>query len=283
MDWNDLKVFLALDREGSARAAAARLSTSHSTVLRRLDTLETALSTRLFDRTPDGLVLTAAGARLSEKAQRIEAEMLDAQRDLSGTDVRLQGPIRLTLPPIVAQYLLLPHLARFRALYPDITLDIVPTDAFADLNRRDADLAIRFSETPADHLVGRRLPPFHDAIYAAPGDPPPHWIGWSDEDAFRRRIRATPFARAPIAWAFPGLELQAAAARDGLGMALLPCIMGDSDPRLVRLPGSGTYPTLPGWILTHPDLRRMERVRVLARFLHDALSGEADRIAGHLP
>lgn len=290
LDWNDLKVFLALERGGSARAAATRLGTSHSTVLRRLQTLEDALGAKVFDRTPDGLILTGPGARLLVKAQQIEAEVIEVERDVLGADIRLQGPIRLTLPPPVAKYLLLPHLARFRKDYPEIELEVIATYSYSDLGRRDADIAIRFSEAPDDHLVGRQLPQFRDAVFASHAYVDANcrmganvnaaWIGWPEVGRFANRISRTAFASHPIAWHLPGLELQAEAARQGLGMALLPCIMGDKDPSLTRVPGTDTYDTLPAWLLTHPDLRRMERVRVFARMIAKSVSDQRDFVSG---
>lgn len=290
LDWNDLRVFLALERGGSARAAAAQTGSSHSTVLRRLQALEEALGTRVFDRTPDGLVLTGPGARLLVKAQQIEADVLEVERDVRGADIRLQGPIRLTVPPPVAKYLLLPYLARFRDNYPDIHLEVVATYTFSDLDRRDADVAIRFSEAPDEHLVGRRLPRFCDAVYASRNYVEANfgsgagadaaWIGWPDARRFLDRVSGTAFGRHKIAWQLPSLELQAEAARQGHGMALLPCIMGDPDPALVRVPGSETYDTLPAWLLTHPDLRRLERVRVFAGIIANAVAEQSDRACG---
>ncbi len=290
LDWNDLKVFLALERGGSARAAATQLGTSHSTVLRRLQSLEDALGAKVFDRTPDGLILTGPGARLLVKAQQIEAEVFEVARDVQGADIRLQGPIRLTVPPPVAKYLLLPHLARFREDYPEIDLEVAATYGYSDLGRRDADIAIRFSEAPDDHLVGRQLPQFRDAVYASHAyveancrtavSDSATWIGWPEAARFASRIARTPFAGHAVAWRLPGLELQAEAARQGLGMALLPCIMGDRDATLVRVQGSRTYDTLPAWLLTHPDLRRLERVRVFARFLADVIGGESGFVGG---
>ncbi|ABD53639.1 LysR family transcriptional regulator [Jannaschia sp. CCS1] len=289
LDWHDLKVFLAMERGKSARAAAASLGSSHSTVLRRLQALEAALGARVFDRTPDGLAITGAGERLLTKAQQIEADVLEVERDVAQSDIVLKGPVRLTAPPAVLKYLLLPALSQFRADYPDITLDVIATDGFSDLGRRDADIAIRFAANPDEYLVGRTLPPFHDAIYVAAdhsgGPDTGHqdgWIAWTAEQRFQDRIARTPFAASPIGWRLPGLELQAEAARQGLGMALLPCIMGDTDPALKRLAPAFTQPTLPAWLLRHPDLRRLERVRVFAQFLSDKISEQRDFVAGVL-
>lgn len=289
-DWNDLQVFLALEREGTARAAAARLKVSHSTVSRRLDALETRFGTKLFDRTPDGFLVTASGARILARAQQIEAEMLELERSVIGDDIRLQGEIRLTAPPPVVEFLLFPILKAFRDMYPLISIRVVSTYGYADLSRRDADIAIRFSEKPDDYLVGRRLPEFRDSIYATPEYIAAHWrdgeavtaawVGWTNETGFASHAGKTPFSNAPVAWRLPSLHLQAEAACQGLGMASLPALMGDANPRLRRVPGAGLQSGRPAWLLTHPDLRRMERVRVFAKFLAEAIFERSDAIGG---
>ncbi len=284
LDWNDLRVFLALERGATARAAAVQLGTSHSTVLRRLQALEDALNAQLFDRTPEGFALTGPGERLLAKAQQIEAEVFEVQREIIGSDVELEGPVKLTAPPAVLKYLLLPMLAEFQKTYPKIELEVASTDGFADLDRRDADLAIRFSKSPDEHLVGRRLPEFHDAIYvskdADPSDPSLGWIGWPDGRKFQERVASTPFSGRPIVWQLPGLELQAEAVRQGQGIGLLPCIMGDRDPEMRRMDGDFTQPTLPAWLLQHPDLRRLERVRVFSDFIFKRVTTLKDEVSG---
>jgi DNA-binding transcriptional LysR family regulator len=289
MDWDDLRYFLAVDRSGSVRKAADRLQCSHSTVSRRLEALEYRLKARLFDRTPDGFVLTDAGAAIVAKATQIEAEMLDLQRSISGADVRLEGPIRLTLPPPIAEHLILPIVDHFCERHPAIEIEIVSTYAFSDLTRRDADIAIRFSQQPSDHLIGRRLPAFMESVFASPdyvgrieSEPSltPSWIGWSNAAAFKRRIAQTSYARAPVKWIMPDLNLQTAAARKGLGIALLPCLIGDNDPLLKRIPGAPLSEGLPAWVLTHPDLRRMERVRIFSQFLVENIVAQKAIFAG---
>lgn len=292
IDWNDLKVFLALERGGTARAASLQLGNSHSTILRRLQALEGALGVQLFDRTPEGFSLTEPGIRLLRKAEQIEADVLEAERDVRGADIQLQGSIRLTAPPAVLQYVLMPHLAEFRSTYPAIDLDVVSTNRFADLDRRDADVAIRFSQHPGEHLVGRRLPEFRDAIYATPAYIAEHfsgpsettatWIAWKAETRFAERISETELRDRPVAWRLPSMALQAEAARQGFGMVLLPCVVGDADSRLIRIPKSPTISNLPAWLLTHPGLRRMERVRVFARMIASRLEQERKRLSGDL-
>ncbi len=289
-DWNDLQIFLAIERGKTAREAANRLKCSHSTVLRRLDAFETRIGAKLFDRTPDGFLLTEAGSRIVGRAQQVEAEMLELERIVDGHDVRLKGPIRLTVPPPLAQHLILPILAKFKEAYPLINIELVVTFAYSDLSRRDADLAIRFADEPEEHLVGRRLPPFRDAIFAShdyvsahwPLNPKalPQWVSWTNQSLFRKRTKITPFGDCAIAWAMPTITLQAEAARQGMGMAFLPCITGDNDPSLQRVPESGLYDGRPAWLLTHPDLRRMERVRVFSKFLAEEILKQEAFVSG---
>ena len=291
-DWNDLQIFLALERGKTAREAGARLKVSHTTISRRIDAMEKRFETRLFDRTPDGFVPNAAGARILARAQQIEAEMLELERLVVGSDVRLQGDIRLTAPPPVSEYLILPMIAEFKRQYPLITIDLESKYGHADLSRRDADLAIRFSKEPDDYLVGRRLPVFRDAVFASPdyiaehwdGAAPidPEWIGWPTDGPLFERARKASFPKAKVNWIMPNLNLHAKAAATGLGMASLPCIIGDQFPGLVRVPGGQFTDSHPGWLLTHPDLRRMERVRVFAKFLHEAINAQSKFIGGGL-
>ena len=130
-DWNDLQIFLALERGGTARAAGARLKVSHSTISRRLEAMEQRFGTKLFDRTPDGFVPNASGARILARAQQIEAEMMELERSVIGNDIRLQGDIRLTAPPPVTEYILLPMLEQFQKDYPLITIELNSRETIA--------------------------------------------------------------------------------------------------------------------------------------------------------
>ncbi len=288
--WNDLKVFLALYRARSIRQAALTLNVSHSTILRRIEALEADLDARLFDRTPDGFVLTSVGEHVLEHAERVETEMLTMSRQVFGQNSALAGAVRLTMPPPLAQHLLMPHLAEFQALYPLIELQIISSYDYSNLSRRDADIAIRFSAAPDDHLVGRRLPDFADAIYATPEyiaahaftgpDATARWLGWQGDGRHPAWRRNTPFPNCEAHLQVGDVLAQQAAARAGLGMAILPCWLADRDPHLKRVPPAAVLQTRPGWVLTHPDLRTTERVRTTVRFIVDALQTHQDLISG---
>jgi len=247
-DWNDLQIFLAIERGRTAREAADRLKCSHSTVLRRLEAFEQRIGSRLFDRTPEGFQITDAGGAILGRAQQIEAEMLELERMVDGNDTQLDGNIRLTVPPPVAQYLLLPILVEFKKIYPRIEIELVSTFGYTDLSRRDADIAIRFTHTPDEHLIGRRLPEFMDAIYASPNyikkhwkndlHKDPQWIGWSDTALFKSCVKKTQFSRSKIAWTMPTMSLQVEATKQGMGMSFLPILVGEKTAGLKRVPNS---------------------------------------------
>ena len=160
MDWNDLKVLLALSRQGSARAAAKYLGVSNSTVTRRLDELEESLHTRLFDRTPDGYRLTGAGEELLPMAEHVEELVSGAERKVTGEDQHLEGTIRVTMPNVGGMGFMMERIGEFASTYPGIELEFLPSFEMLDLSRREADIAIRgfpVGVRPPEQLVGRYL------------------------------------------------------------------------------------------------------------------------------
>lgn len=289
-EWSDLKVFLAITRGRSVRAGAKLIGVSHSTVSRRLSAMEAALGARLFDRRPEGYFLTPLGEQILPRAERVEGEVLGLQTDVLGRDAALAGPIRISMPPVFAQYLIMPHLKRFSDKYPDVTLEVISSYSLTDMSRRNADIAVRFQEAPDPNLFGRRLPPFGDSIYATAdyiaehsftGDAPTaRWLGWGDGEDSPGWVADTPFPNMQVGHECPDPLAQLEAARAGLGVAILPCFVGDPDPGLNRVHGAGTYKSRIGWVLTHPDLKTTERVRTCVRFLVEAVESHAGLVAG---
>ena len=167
-DWNDLRSFLAIARAGSLQGAARILGVNHSTVFRRLNALEARLKVRLFDRSARGYGLTGAGEHMLASAERVEDEILGLERRLLGGDVRLAGTLRVTTTDTLAHGLLGPHLRAFQAAYPAIELELVTGNAFFDLSKREADVALRPSRHPGDAMVGRRLGEIAVALYGTP-------------------------------------------------------------------------------------------------------------------
>lgn len=273
-NWDDLRVALAVARAGSLRAAARTLGVSHSTVLRRLAELESAAGVRLFERAHECYELTGAGQDLCETAREIEDDVLALERRVAGQDLRLAGPIRVTLPDALLPALL-PTFREFGERYPDIELTLTVAAEYLDLAAREADVALRIAAEPPPELVGRRVVDVTCGVYgskryldACAPSALRHlerltWVGWPPASAmgFARWMREhVPRARVALrvesSWA-----LRDAVDAD-LGVAILPCVLGDArqDWRRVRsLPDV----TAPLWILSHKDLRATARVRAL--------------------
>jgi len=289
IDWDDLRVFSAIARGGSVRAAAREIGIHHSTVARRLENLEQRLGVHLFTRTPSGLRLTEEGRAVLGRTERVESEIDSIERRLLGQDQRLEGLIRLTLPDAIAVGFLMEDLARFSARYPGIDIELLPTYEALDLGRREADVAIRITATPPDFLVGRNLGSFALAVYGshaylAEHDPLTqpdacNWIGWGEgplEDAWRHEL----FPTMPSRTRSQNVLLRLAAVRADMGISMLPCAFGDVDPFIARLPGMEPVLGDPIWVLTHPDLRGAARIRALLSFLADAFAARRDVLLG---
>jgi len=293
IDWEDVKTFAMLAGRGTVRAAAAALSVHHSTVSRRLDKLEFALGVRLFDRRPEGLVLTEAGEILLPVARQVSGRLQDVSRLIQGSDGMLSGRVRVTMAEPIAVHAFAPRLPEFVKRFPGLDLEIAVTSDFLDLNRHQADLAVRMDNNPPDTLVGKRLFPYCASIYASPGylasqdfqTAPQHgrWLGWGDSsERFPAWTQATEFARVPVWGAFANLPLQIAAARAGLGLARLPCYVGDRAAGLVRATGRPPEPTREIWLLTHPDLRKTTRIRAVMAFAEECLRSEQAALMGEI-
>jgi len=291
-EWDDLRIFLAILRGRSINAAAKLLGSSRSTVSRRLQAMEDQLDIKLFVRNSEGFFLTEVGEAMVARAERVESEILSMEREVFGRDAALSGPIRLSIFPHIAQTIIMPYIAEFAAMYPDIEIEIDASFEKADLDRRNADIAIRFQHEPEEHLIGHRLPDFARGIYATQEYINSHifsgpeanakWVGWSTKENVAHWNSDTPFSHCKIHHTVnePMAHLQAV--KSGLGFSDLMCFIADQEPNLVRVPEQGPLRFNRAWIVNHPDLVATERVRVCVRFLHDALNKHATEITGDI-
>jgi len=290
MNWDDVRVFLAIARSGSVRGAASVMNVSHSTILRRLDGFEESLGVALFHRLPSGYDLTLDGKALLPKAETIEQDALAFQREAVGHDRARGGKITLTMPEPVAIHYLAQRLVEFREAHPGIELEIIFTYDVLDLARRAADVAIRFSSAPDPALIGRRLPRFEDAYYATPqylATYPPddpnsgaRWLGWRDDMQW---VANSPYPNLPVEWRIPNVSVQAALCKAGFGLAQLPCFIGDRSDDLVRLPNTGLATGFSVWVLYHPDLKATARIQILSNFLVRVITADAELFEGRMP
>jgi DNA-binding transcriptional LysR family regulator len=289
--WDDMRLVLAIGRAGTLVGAARALALNHSTVFRRLGALETQIGVRLFERFRDGYTPTTAGEEMIALAERMDVDMTAIARRLAGQDLRPTGLVRVTTTDTMV-HMLMPMLASFRSAHPEITLELAASNAIFNLSRRDADVAIRPAVDPPDLLVGRRVATIASALYAAsdylkrrPKRLPLPQHDWAAPDETLAHLKAAQWIAATvpperIVFRTGSLFTLCGAVRAGLGVAPLPCYLGDSDPALRRL--GDTVPEFETelWLLTHPDLRRVARIRAFMDFMAPALAGYGPLFAG---
>lgn len=275
MNWDDLKIFLAVAEAPSMRTAAKNLRVSHSTVSRRIETLEKKLGARLFDRLPEGYKLTPAGHDLLPISHELRDKVDAYSLKVLGRDTELEGTICVTMPDVVAVEVVMPYVAEFQRLYPDITVRIDDSIEIYDLNRREADVAFRFTNEPPEHLIGRRVANAHQAIYAHGNyanrfdldDPQSEakWVGWGEPEDAPAWIKSSPYPHLKMAGHFNNPLIQKEAVRQQMGIGRLPCAVMDKDPDFVRL--TTPAPAHDFWVLTHRDLKDTARLRVFREFI----------------
>jgi DNA-binding transcriptional LysR family regulator len=212
---------------------------------------------------------------------------------VSGRDAQLVGNLRVTLSPAAALGFMAGELVEFSRLYPSINLDIVVSDQQCSLSRREADVAIRTTESPSPDLVGRRLFKFASAVYASAEYLRAHrenknadditWIGWGSDYPTAKWIKETGFPSAPVKHRVRDIMVQIELVKAGMGISLLPCIHGDSDPNLRRWPTADPILGETIWLLTHADLRNTARVRLFMVFAANAIERYRDRLQGTAP
>ncbi|MBL4685981.1 MAG: LysR family transcriptional regulator [Nannocystaceae bacterium] len=280
-NWDDVRFFLAVKREGNLARASAALRMDATTVGRRLGQLEEELGARLFDRTSGGFVLTAAGRRLLPRAERIECEAISLARDLSGEDSKLEGTVRLSATEMLTTRFIAPHLGKFRTRYPGITLDLICTNREVDLARGEADIALRLARPRQEHLVVRKLLSIELGLYASldyvdkfgmpsPSDLANHrFILFSDTANFRRENAwvTQHLGQGEVAMRSDSVSSVVSAAAGGLGIAMLPVLVAEQDGRLVRTPLSGSPEPRVVWQAVHRDLVNTARIRAVLDFL----------------
>jgi len=287
MNWDDLRIFLAVAREGSISGGARALGVQHSTVSRRIRALEQKQGVRLIDRKKSGYELTAAGEILKLAASRMEHEVLQADGDLGGWDAKLTGELRISAINNMASGILMPMFASFSQKHPAVDLHLLVSNKYLSLVEREADVVIRLTNTPADTLIGNRLLTVASTIYGSRSylkqlrkeGGKPKWLG----------VNCCGFHQTWTRNACGGYRhnffvddtlLTVAALKQHMGVAYLPCFMGDIEPELERYCSPDPQLNLGLWLLFHPDLKRTARVLAFRDHIADEIKVQKELFAG---
>lgn len=281
MEWDDLRTFLAIARHGTLSAAARELGLTQPTIGRRLAAMEERTGARLLLRTPGGYVLTSLGESVLGHAERIEAEVLAADRAISGRDIALEGVVRITTVDIMASAIVTPALAALQEAHPGIIVELAPDTRSFSLSRREADIALRMTRFEGHEIFARRVGRLaisrYQARSRASDAPPPGLVTVLDDQAHLPEARwlRNLHPDAPITFRSNSREVQLMAARCGCGIAALPRFIADTETQLVRMETGEPDLVRDIWLGVHRDMRHMPRIRAAMDAVIAALAAHA--------
>ncbi len=288
MNWDDVRMFLAVAREGQILGAAKRLDLNHATVSRRVAALEGALKAKLFRRLTTGSELTPAGERFLIVAERMEADMIAAQADIADEGDDISGTVRIGAPDGFGVAYLAGRVGRLTAQYPQLKMQLVPVPRSFSLSRREADIAITTERPTEGRLVAAKLVDYTLGLYAARSYVESFGLPRNRDDlAGHRLIGYVPdlvinpsldyAAEFSAAWS-AGFEISSAlgqveAVRSGAGIGILHAFIARAAPDLVPVP---SIPTIRRayWLVYHESMRSLRRVQTVAAFIARTVEGE---------
>lgn len=284
LNWDDLRVFIAVARQGRFVAAGRILGMDQSSVARRITQLEEDIGARLMDRSPKGVTLTDAGIALMGHAERIEAEFLNASSDLIERDKHVLGVTRLATPEAFGTYLAAPNVFRLYQQHPDLCLELTPESQRVQLANRDADLAVMLNRPPKGPIIARKLVDYRIGLYASR-----QYLDRVGKIADMQAVAAHPFAsyideridipelrylrevsaEASTLFRSTSITAQHEAIAGGLGLGMLHVFAADKDPRLIRILPQEVEIRRTYWLAIHEGVQRLPRVRAVVDFLDD--------------
>lgn len=289
-NWNDLVFFLELARQGRLMPAARRLKVDHTTVSRRISELEKDLAVKLFERKPDGFVLTEDGHRLLAIAEKMEVLGISVVETIRSAPSEVAGKVRLATMEGIASYYLTDKLVEFNILHPDILIELVTERHLINLTRREADVSISFVPPIGPRLSVRKAGTFRLGLFASPA-----YLERRGAPGAIADLTAHDFvdyvvdlvAIAKVHWLLDVIEpehvvfrstsmaVQQNAVAAGLGIALLPLFSAKTDARLVPVLRDKVSVERELFISVHEDIQFMGRIRALTRFLADLFKRDA--------
>ncbi len=280
LDWDDLRYVLVLSRTGRLARAARQLHVNETTVARRIARVEKVLGSRLFERVNGALKTTEIGLAAVQRAEQIEVGVDEVRNAASGADARAAGSVRLTAIPMLLNRILLPALPALLEANPLLQLQLVAEPRNLRLANREADIALRLARADKEHrTIARRIGELAYAVYgpaAVPSRALP-WITYDNlsvlphvkwiEDA----IKQAPEAGTRLA--VNDSDVVVHAIRAGLGRSLLPSCIADREPGLSRLSGRKPVLTRELWLLVHPELRHLARIKAVVGWIERVIAG----------
>lgn len=278
-NWDDLRFMLAVAENGSVSAAARVLGVNHATVLRRISAFEARHGGEIFDRTPQGYVIPADRQKVVDAAREVEAAVYSLERLIEGAQAPLRGTVRVTSTDTLCHGLLPDMLSGLAQKAADLRFELICSNTHLDLARLDADIAVKPAIELQDGLTGAMGARLGFAVY---GNPDLAWLGMRGAVARSRpaqwlaeKVREKDF----VAKADSFLTLREMVAA-GIGKSILPCVLGDADPRLKKVENGMPDMSVGIWVACHPDMAEVPRIRAVRTLLLEALVERSDVFLG---
>ena len=278
-NWDDLRFVLAVAENGSVSAAARVLGVNHATVLRRIAAFEARHGGAVFDRTPQGYTIPHDRQDVIDAAREVEAAVYSVERLIEGAQSPLSGVVRITSTDTFCHGLLPEMLAELRNEAADLRIELICSNSHLDLARLDADIAVRPAEELLDGLVGALGAELGFAVY---GDQQSPWLGMSGplERSKPGRWMAKAVGKTEMAGEADSFLTLREMVATGLGKAILPCVIGDPDPRLVRIRNTVPEMRVGIWVACHPDMAEVPRIHAVHTHLINAFRKRASMFDG---
>ena len=294
IDWDIYRYVVAVADSGSALAAAERLGVDGSTVIRRIKRFEEERAVRLFDRLPTGYSPTVECENIIQVARDIQNHVAQIERSITGQDLRLAGSISVTTTDTFLEAVLADIVVEFCDAHPDIKVDLTVTNSRLSLSGQDADIAIRATRNPPEHLIGQRLATIALAVYGRKTDyaanPPDfkslltqeRWVGLGESNS-RSPASAWMADNVPgrnIKMSVDSFVAMRTCVENGGGLAILPCFLADLSDGLIQLTAPIKELATPLWMLTHPDVRKAAKVNAFSAHVAKRLRERRTRLEG---
>ncbi|MDX1452334.1 MAG: LysR family transcriptional regulator [Oleiphilaceae bacterium] len=268
INWGLLRLALMTHRKGSASKAADALGVTHATIIRGIKRLEEETGTKLFHKSPSGYSPTDHGLSLIDMAAQIEEKIYDWRLSVENTRPQVSGRLRLATTEIIANGVLCPRLPDFYAKYPNIQLDISSSYEFCNLTRYEADIAIRSTTSPPEHLVGRKICDITWGIYQASAvqTDDEYWVA-CDTSFPHAKWFASLYPNARVRYQASSVQNQMEATKQGFGKSMLPCFLADNESGLSKIEALREEFHTELWLLYNKDSRNNPRVRAFVEWV----------------
>lgn len=285
-NWDDAQYVLALARSGTIRAAAKSLGVNHTTVSRRISALEKQLSAHLFELTPSGYVMTVSGKIICKAAEEMEDLLLGSHRRIEGADKELSGEVHIHMPDIFDDWVC-EKIAPFLQQHPKLRIQLSSELNIADLAKREADIALRFTDSPPLDMVGQKVCRLPVAVYASKDFEIDNFKSLEEINISDGPLSAYPWVRWASAYRDSSVEHWTSKVsgktsdvarvtayktlsnliRNGTGIGCLSPWFAENNPNLKRITPLIEEAGLDVWVLIHPDLRGVKRIKILKDLL----------------